>query len=77
MKKFIPVIILILFCANMTLTSCGSNDPSASADQTATKTDAVPLSDIEIQQMYSDPDAFKGREITFDRCCICSSRKGQ
>lgn len=63
MKKFIPVIVLILFCTNIVLTSCGSNDPSAIADQTAAKTDAVPLSEIEIQQMYSDPDAFKGREI--------------
>ncbi|HVI39310.1 MAG TPA: hypothetical protein VM577_01505, partial [Anaerovoracaceae bacterium] len=67
MKKLIPIIVLILFCTNISLTSCGSNQASDNADQTVSETNnsnAIPLSDIEIQQMYSDPDAFEGREVT-------------
>lgn len=68
MKKLIPIIILILFCTIITLTSCGTNQTSSNDNQAVSETDNTgsnepPLSDIEIQQMYSDPDAFKGRAV--------------
>jgi hypothetical protein len=67
MKKLIPIIVFILFCTNITLTSCGSseNNEGQTVSETGnTESNAQPLSDIEIQQMYSDPDAFKGRAVT-------------
>lgn len=64
MRKLIPIIVLILFCTNITLTSCGSNQASNNGGQTVSESNAPPLSEIEILQMYSDPEAFKNREVT-------------
>lgn len=61
MKKIISIILGMMLL--LSLTACGNNTQSTSSNKSSES--SKPLTKEEFQQMYSDPDKFKGKAVDF------------